>query len=211
MYAFSMSAPLPMMAGPRTVLCTIRAPDSTTTFPRISLVLHVPVVARHQAVEDDPVRLQHVLEAARVLPPTLDDVWPHHESMVDQPLDRVGDLELAARRRPDGLHRLEDRRVEHVHADQRQVGRRRLRLLHEPNDLAVRRSSATPNWLGFGTAASRIWLLGFSSRKRVTSGAEPLANQVVAEVHAERLRAEERLPRRARRAPVRAEPPARCT
>ncbi len=32
-------------------------------------------------------------------------------------------------------------------------------------------SSATPNWFGFGTAARRIWLLGLSSRNRVTSGA----------------------------------------
>ena len=47
-------------------------------------------------------------------------MWP----LVDQPLDRVGDLELAARRRLDGLDRLEDRRVEHVDADQRQIGGR---------------------------------------------------------------------------------------
>ena len=41
---------------------------------------------------------------------------------VDQVLDRVGDLELAARRGLDRARGVEDRRAEHVDADQRQVG-----------------------------------------------------------------------------------------
>ena len=44
MYAFSMTAPLPMMAGPRTVLWAIRAPASTTTLPRTSLCSTSPSV-----------------------------------------------------------------------------------------------------------------------------------------------------------------------
>ncbi len=100
-------------------------------------LLDLSLRAWRQRVEDDAVGLQHVLEPARVLPPSLDHVRPHEVAMVDQPLDGVRDLELAARRRHDGLHRLEDRRVEHVHADQRQVRGRRLRLLDEPHDIAV--------------------------------------------------------------------------
>src|SRR5262249_43100235 len=70
--------------------------------------------ARLQRVEDDAVGFQHVLELAGVLPPALDDVRPDGAALVDQPLDRVGDLELAPRGRPDRLHGIEHRRREHV-------------------------------------------------------------------------------------------------
>ena len=72
-----MTAPRPMIAGPRTVLWVMRAPASTTTLPRISLSSTVPLVARHQGVEDDAIRLQHVLEPTGILPPALDDVRAH--------------------------------------------------------------------------------------------------------------------------------------
>ena len=110
-----------------------------------------------------------------VLPPALDHVRTHDVALVDEPLDRVGDLELTARRRPDGLDRLEDRR--------RRTCRRRpapdrdggvLRLLDEPHDAAVAVSTATPNWLGSGTAASRIWQFGLlvaESRRRAARAA----------------------------------------
>ena len=54
-----------------------------------------------------------------------------------EPLDGVGDLELAAGRRLDRRDRGVDRRVEEVDADQREVGRRHLGLLDELHDLAV--------------------------------------------------------------------------
>ena len=59
-------------------------------------------------------------------------------ALVEQPLDRVGDLELAAARRLDGAHRVVDRRVEQVDADEREVRRRIGRLLDELHDVAVR-------------------------------------------------------------------------
>jgi len=88
--------------------------------------------------------------------------------LINEPLDGVGDLELASRRGLDGLDRLEDRRVEHVDADQCEVGRRTFGFSMsappgrpELGHAELRRS---------GTRASRIWLCGFSSRKRPTSG-----------------------------------------
>ena len=59
------------------------------------------------------------------------------QAAIDEVLDRVGDLELAARRGLDRLDRLPDRVGEHVHADEREVGLRLLRLLDEPGHAAV--------------------------------------------------------------------------
>jgi hypothetical protein len=60
-------------------------------------------VPRLQRVEDDAVGLQHVLELARILPPSLDDVRADGVALIDEPLDGVRDLELAPGRRLDGL------------------------------------------------------------------------------------------------------------
>src|SRR5215211_5210535 len=53
------------------------------------------VHARLEVVEDQPVGLEHVVEAAGVLPPPADDVRLDAHAAVDEVLDRVGDLELA--------------------------------------------------------------------------------------------------------------------
>ena len=57
------------------------------------------VAARDERVEDQAVGLEHVGELARVLPPAAHDVRLDAQPGVDQVLDRVGDLELAARAR----------------------------------------------------------------------------------------------------------------
>src|SRR6185503_4671422 len=90
-----------------------------------------------ERLEDQPVRLEHVLELAGVLPPPLDDVRADGEAAVDQVLDGVGDLELVAEARRDPVHRLEDLGPEHVHADEREIADRLLRLFDETNDPAV--------------------------------------------------------------------------
>ena len=88
-------------------------------------------------LEDQPVRFEHVREAAGVLPPAAHDVRFDGRAGVDQPLDGVGDLQLAATGRLDRLRRLVDARREHVDADEREVGRGLLRLLHQARDAAV--------------------------------------------------------------------------
>ena len=47
-------------------------------------------------------------------------------ALVHETLDRVGDLQLAAPRRLDGVDGLKDIVIEHVDADQRQIARRLL-------------------------------------------------------------------------------------
>src|SRR5262249_62312853 len=81
-----------------------------------------------------PVRLEDVVDLPRVLPPPADDVMVDDLSMVDQVLDRVRDLELVPERRLDVVHRFEDGCVEHVHADEREVGARLLGLFDKPDD-----------------------------------------------------------------------------
>ena len=115
------------------------------------------------------------------------------EPAVDQVLDGVGDLELVPEARPDALDRLEDLRAEHVDADQREVALRLLRLLDQPRRPCRRASSATPNICGSGTCVSRICAAGLLARELLDEVRDALVQQVVAEVHHERLVAEERL------------------
>jgi len=104
--------------------------------------------------------------------------------LINEPLDGVGDLELASRRGLDGLDRLEDRRVEHVDADQCEVGRRDLRLLDEPHHLAVPELGHAElrriRYPGQQDLALRL-LVAETPDERL----ELLADQVVAQVHAE--------------------------
>src|SRR5690349_18210546 len=58
-------------------------------------------------VQDQPVRLEHVFELARVLPPSVDDVRPDLEPTIDQILNRIRDLELVAETGGDPFDRVE--------------------------------------------------------------------------------------------------------
>ena len=95
------------------------------------------VQALDHGVQDQPVGLEHVRDLAGVLPPALDHVGVHALAGVDQVLDRVGDLQLAAGRGLDRLGGVEDAGGEHVHAHQRQIGRGLGRLLDEPGHAPV--------------------------------------------------------------------------
>ena len=114
-----------------------------------------PSHAGLEHVEDEAVGLEHVLQAAGVLPPAGHHVRLDAQAAVDEVLDGVGDLELAARRGPDRLRRLQDRRGEHVDAHQREVARRLRGLLHQPHDPAVLQLGDAVG-LGVGTCWSRI-------------------------------------------------------
>ena len=125
-----------------------------------------------EVLEHEPVGLEHVVELAGVLPPAAHRVALDPAAAVDQLLDRVGDLELAAPRGLDRPRRLEDRGREHVDADQRQVARRVLRLLDQPHDaLAVELGDAVVPRVGdLGEQDQR---LGLDSRKRSTRSVIP--------------------------------------
>src|SRR5581483_6633417 len=71
-----------------------------------------------------------------VEPPTLQHLVHDALAVVDEPLDRIGDLELAARRRLDGAHGVVDGGREQVDAGEGEVRRRMLRLLDEAHDVA---------------------------------------------------------------------------
>ena len=100
-----------MIAGPA---------DGGALEPRARLDHHAPVDLRFDQlaldaaldrVEHEPVGREHVLEAAGVLPPALDDVRLDARALVDEMLDRVGDLELAAGRGLDRARGVVDRRT----------------------------------------------------------------------------------------------------
>ena len=92
--------------------------------------------------------------------------------------------------RLDPVDRLEDLRTEHVDADERQVADRFLRLLDEPDDLAVAELGDAEH-LRIGHAREQ------DLRRRLLAGElldevrDALVEEVVAEVHDERIGADE--------------------
>ena len=182
-----------MIAGPRTVVRSRRAPASITTRPSIWRVDQLALHALGEVVEDQAVGLEHVLQATRVLPPAAHDVRLDAQPAVDEVLDRVGDLELPARRGLDRARRVVDLRGEHVDAHERQVGGRLGRLLdeaHDPADLARRSlgelGDAVVLRVGHRRQQDqRVRLVLAEGRHEI---GDPALQQVVAEIHHERAR-----------------------
>ena len=106
----------------------------------------------------------------------------HLGVMIQQPLDGVGDLQLAASRRPDGTHRLEDLGREEVHADQRQIRLGLRGLLHQPDDVPILQ-------LGDAKALRRLHRrqqdhrVGPAFGEFLDERLNSVADQVVAEIH----------------------------
>ena len=171
-----------------------RPADRRALEPRPALDRHAPLDARvdqlalvplFDLVEDQAVRLEHVLDLPGVLPPAADDVRVHPQPRVHQVLDRLGDLELASLGRGDRARRVEDRRGEHVDADQREVGGGLGRLLRQPEDAPalVELGDAVVLRVGHRRQEDhRVRLLG---AERLDEAGDPVAQQVVAQVHHE--------------------------
>ena len=131
------TAPRPMIAGPRTVVRSSRAPLSIATRP-----------STRESISSPSMRSSMSSRISRFAS-SMSCTWPvsFHQprtmcgstrsARVHQVLDRVGDLELAAAGRLDRARRVEDRRREHVDADEREVGLRLGRLLDQPRDPPV--------------------------------------------------------------------------
>ena len=119
-------------------------------------------------------------------------------AVVDEPLDGVGDLELAPRRRLDGPHGLVDARGRR---GRRRRGRGRVGgsagFSTRRTTLPSASSSAMPKRCGSGTCLSRICAAGGvgssarAARNSADEGGQVLLEQVVAEVHDEVVVAEE--------------------
>ena len=102
----------PMIAGPRTIELISSAPSSMTTRPStLRVVVDLAVDAGLDRVEHQPVAVEQRILLAGVDPPALQDLVRDPVAMIDEPLDRVGDLELTARRRLDRRARLRGSRA----------------------------------------------------------------------------------------------------
>ena len=175
--------------------------------PRAGLDDDAPVDARvdqlaldalAQAVEDQAVGLEHVLEPAGVLPPSAHDVRLDAQAGVEEVLDRVGDLELSARRWRDRARGIVDLLGEHVHADEREVGVRLRGLLDEAHDSAGLgavggRELGDAVVLGIGNGREQDEGVGRALAEGGDELRDPALQEVVPEIHHERARAEERL------------------
>ena len=72
-------------------------------------------------VEHQAVAVQERVLLAGVDPPALQDLVADHVPVVDEPLDRVGDLELTTRGRLDRAHSIVDRGGEQIDTREREV------------------------------------------------------------------------------------------
>ena len=99
-----------MMAGPRTrELHDLGARPRPRPGPRRwSASSTVPVDAGLERLQQQAVALEQRVELAGVDPPAVEDLVADPVAVVDEPLDGVGDLQLAAGRRLDGAHGLVD-------------------------------------------------------------------------------------------------------
>ena len=122
---------------------------------------------RLDGLEHEAVALEERGEHAGVLPPAVEDLVAHPVALVDQPLDGVGDLELAAGGGLDGAHRLVDGAVEEVDADEGEVRRRVGRLLDQRADRAVVGEGGHAEALRVGHAGQQ------DLRGRTASGRRP--------------------------------------
>ena len=120
------------------------------------------------------------------------------QARVDEVLDRLGDLELAALRGRDRPRGGVDLGGEHVHADQRQVGGGRGRLLDQAHDAARRTCGGVGELcdavvLRIGHRREQDQRVGLVLAEGCDEVGDPPLQQVVAQVHHEGARAEERL------------------
>ena len=170
-----------------------RRPRSTTLPFDARLGVHRAVDAALDRVEDQAVGLEHVLELAGVLPPAFDDVRPHLEAAIDQVLDGVGDLELVPEARLDALDRRRRPRG-------RTCRRRRARDRSSAPSASRRagRRGRRPARRR-RTSAGRARAVEQNLRRRplalelLDEPADAAIQQVVAEVHDERIAVDERL------------------
>ena len=157
-----------------------------------ALGVHLAVDAALERVEDQAVGLEHVFQLAGVLPPALDDVRLHGQAAIDQILDRVGDLQLVPEAGLDPVHRLEDLRAEHVDAHERQIADRLLGLLDQPDHPPVLQLRHAEH-LRVGHLGQQDLRGGLLARELLHEAHDALVQQVVAEIHHERLVPQERL------------------
>ena len=146
--------------------------------------------------EEESVGFEEGGEFPGVDPPAGQEFAAHPASLVDEPLDGVGDLEFTARRGFDGGDGLVDTGVEEVHADEGEVGRWVGGLLDESDHVAgvVEFGDAEPVRVGHLLEEDlRVgWLVAGARRAEgVDEGGEVLFQEVVAEVHDEVVLAEE--------------------
>ena len=181
-----------MIAGPRTDERTTRAPSSMTTRP--SMVLSTTSPSTRGSSTSSTRRLASSMSSRRPVSfhQPVTSCGSTVRPRVDQVLDRVGDLQLAAPRRPDRPGRLHDRRREHVDADQGQVAARLGRLLGQPHHPAVLQLGHAVR-LRVGHALEQDHRVAGPGAEAVDQLGDAVAQEVVAEVHDERRAGQELL------------------
>lgn len=110
--------------------------DNHRPFDRRTCV-HLALNAGLDLGQEEAICHEKVRRPPHVLPPSLDPVRQHAVPAVYEPLQAVGEFELAAER---GLHLprcLKEKRGERVRADDGEVAGRVLRFLHEAHELPV--------------------------------------------------------------------------
>ncbi len=137
------------------------------------------------------VGLQHVVEPPGVLPVPLDQVRRDLVATVHQPLNRLGDLQLTPARRLDCPHRLMDGHPEEVDTDKSKIARRLLGLLDQADDVALRAELRHTERGRIGDLGQQNQRVRPTTLEFLHEPGDTTDDQVVAEIHHERLVREE--------------------
>src|SRR5919199_3923188 len=168
---------------------------STRLHGHLTVDLRVPVdkaVDRMgQPPQDEPICIQHVHLLPGVDPPAAMDVGIDAVLVLDEVLDRIGNLKLATPRRTNMLDRFPDMMVEHVDADQREVGDELLGFLDQPLDLALAIQLRHPELARVGDFLEYDLRVPTARSELLHQRRDAAFEAVIAEKHDETLVAEE--------------------
>src|SRR5919202_129373 len=170
-------------------------PLSTCLDGHLTVDLRVPVdkaVDRMgQLLQHEPICIQHVHLLPGVDPPATMDVGIDAVLVLDEVLDRIGDFELAAPRRTNMLDRFPDMMVEHVDADQCEVGDELLGFLDQPLDLALAIQLRHPELARVGDFLEYDLRVPVARAELLDERRDSAFEAVIAEKHDETLVAQE--------------------
>src|SRR5574341_2055665 len=154
-------------------------------------LIHLALHPRGNGLEHDPVGLQHVFKLPGILPPTADHMWMDTIPLVDEILDGIRNLQLAPRRRLDGMDRLEDRLVKHIDAHEREVAFRVGGLLLQGDHPPIPKLRH-PKPLRVTDLGKQDLRVGLELLELFHQRTDPVLDKIITQIHDEWLISEKR-------------------
>src|SRR5579885_140123 len=163
-------------------------PRDARAFVNNALDVHVV-----HLIQNDTIGFQHVVFLSGVQPPASQNVAVYAMAEIDQLLNRIGDLELASAAGFDLPNRIMDFLVAEVNADQSQVRLGLWRLLFQIDDATIAVEHGHAERAGILHFLKKDKGIGIAFLEALDKRTYAILNQIVAQIHDERIIAEEGL------------------